>query len=55
LGKGCDKLTTPIGKPIHQIKLVLNFLEFDPPQTPELSPTIPSTLDFYLQELGFVF
>ncbi len=54
LGKQCDKPATPISKPIHQIEVVLNFLESNPPQTPELSPTTPSTLDSYLQKLGFV-
>jgi hypothetical protein len=52
--KQCDKLATPIGKPIHQIEPFLNFLESNPPRTPELSPTIPSILDSYLQDLGFV-
>ncbi len=43
-----------VGKPIHQIELVLNFFESNLPRTLELSPTIPSTLDSYFQELGFV-
>jgi len=54
LGKQCDKLADPVGKPIHQIELVLNFFESNLPRTLELSPTIPSTLDSYFQKLGFV-
>ncbi len=54
MGKRCDKFVAPIGKLIHWIKLVPNFIEFDLPWTPKLFATTPSTLDSYFQELDFI-